>query len=344
MKVQANRRARPAASAPWAASAGFTLIELLVVIGIIGVLIALLMPAVQAAREAARRTQCINNLKQIGLACQMFHDRRNAFPVARQGDEEAFGQHTQVFPYLELGNISLQFNYNIPAGQNPARLLTVPLFLCPSDLADRMLDASLTANQVDWGRNNYRANAGSQFGLTVNGNTSQAKESNDGMFVTNFVVRIRDVLDGTSNTALMSEVNRGDGDDQRVEVESDLFQIPNNANTDTTLEVYNRCRNLNPPSSIGANKQTSYAGRNWINGNYLTTRYNHVMTPNTWSCSRGNSPNNNGGAVTASSRHAGGVNTVFVDGHVRFVNNGIDLAVWRAVGTRGARDIVDRLE
>jgi prepilin-type processing-associated H-X9-DG protein len=90
---------------------------------------------------------------------------------------------------------------------------------------------------------------------------------------------------------------------------------------------------------IGSKKQTSFAGRNWINGNYMTTRYNHVMPPNTWSCTRGNSPNNNGGAVTATSRHPGGVNLALADASVRFIKSTVDLAVWRALGSRDGEEV-----
>src|SRR6202163_4353759 len=90
--------------------AGFTLVELLVVIAIIGVLVALLLPAVQAARECARRTQCINNLKQLALAAQQFHDVKRAFPFGRQGDD-TFSQHAQLLPYLEEANV--QFDYTV---------------------------------------------------------------------------------------------------------------------------------------------------------------------------------------------------------------------------------------
>jgi len=318
----------------------FTLIELLVVIAIIGILVALLLPAVQAARESARRTQCINQIKQMALAAIEFHDAKKTFPIGRQGDEESFGQHTELFPFLEEGNLANTFNFSIPAGQNPARLTTVGLFICPSDIDDRMLDATIAGNQVGWGRNNYRANAGNAFGITVNSSLPTARETNNGVFLTNEAVRMSQITDGTSHTAMFCESIRGDGNDNLIEVESDLFQIPNNANTDTTDKVYNRCIGLDLATMSGSKKQTSFGGRNWINGNYMTTRYNHVMLPNSWSCTRGNSPNNNGGAVTASSRHGDGVNLALADGSVRFVSSDIELYVWRALGSRNGQEVV----
>ena len=319
---------------------GFTLVELLVVIGIIGVLTALLLPAVQAARESMRRTHCSNQLRQMALAALMFHDARGEFPIGRQGDEDAFGQHTELFRYVELGNITLQFNFNVPAKQNEARFIKIPLFLCPADVDDRMIDADLGANQFNWGKNNYRANAGNKFGLTSEAGLATAREDNNGVFLTNEAIRIAQITDGGSNTALFSEAIRGDGDDNLVEPESDLFQIPKNAKSDTDAEVYTLCRQLDLPTMIGNKKQTSFAGRNWINGNYMTTRYNHVMPPNSWSCTRGNSPNNNGGAVTASSRHPSGVNLALADASVRFIKSTIDLTVWRALGSRDGEEVV----
>lgn len=320
---------------------GFTLVELLVVIAIIGVLTGLLLPAIQAAREAARRTQCTNKVKQMGLAALEFHDAHRKFPIARQGDEDSFGQHTELFPFLEEGNVSLTFNFSIPANMNPARFITIDAFLCPSDIDDRMLNKDVSANQFNWGKNNYRACAGSEFGQTINNQTPQAKELNNGLFLTNEAISLRQVTDGTSHTAIFSEAIRGDANDDSLEIESDLFQIGNGNGTNTSDKVYTKCMAIDFSMALGASKQTSYAGRNWINGNYMTTRYNHVMLPNTWSCSRGNSPNNNGGAVTASARHSGGVNLGLADGSVRFVSNGINLATWRALASRSGNETID---
>lgn len=324
--------------------AAFTLVELLVVIAIIGILVALLLPAVQAAREAARRTQCINNLKQLSLAALEFHDANSSFPMGRQ-QPYPFSQHAQLLPFLEQASALAQIDFTIETGSNLARFTQISAFLCPSDPDERMTNPNTSADQYDasrgaWGRNNYRANAGSDVGITTNNGTVNAKEQNNGIFLTNTLVSIPLVVDGTSHTALFSEKIRGDGDDTSVEVISDYFQIADDTTTNTVTKVYQKCVALNPATMAGANKQTSFAGRDWINGNYMTTRYTHIMPPNSWSCSRGNSPNNEGGATTASSRHNGGVSLALADGSVRFVANTIDPVTWQSIGSRSGAEVV----
>jgi prepilin-type N-terminal cleavage/methylation domain-containing protein/prepilin-type processing-associated H-X9-DG protein len=318
----------------------FTLVELLVVIAIIGVLVGLLLPAIQAARESARRTQCTNHLRQMATAALLFHDANKKFPIGRQGDEDSFGQHTELFAFLEESNIELLFDFSVPAAMNPARLITVPIFLCPSDIEDRMLNAGSGADQYQWGKNNMRANGGSNFGLTSESGDPKAKEDNNGIFLTNESISMRKVTDGTSHTALFSEAIRGDANDDNIELESDLFQVGKGAGTNTVDKLVAKAAALDLGAASGKAKQTSFAGRNWINGNYMTTRYNHVLQPNTYSITRGNSPNNNGGAISASSRHSEGVNLALADGSVRFIQNGIDLQLWRALGSRNGEEVI----
>ena len=130
-------------------------------------------------------------------------------------------------------------------------------------------------------------------------------------------MRLEQVTDGTSHTALFSEAVLGDGDDNHIETPGDWFRI-DTTNT-TSAQVYAACTSLTPET--GDSNQFSRSGRNWVNGNYIVTRYNHIMTPNLRSCARcapstgdlGTAANNQGGATTASSRHPGGVNLVMAD-------------------------------
>ncbi len=321
---------------------GFTLVELLVVIAIIGVLVALLLPAIQAARAAARRSQCANNLRQIGIGTLNYESAFGKLPAGRTLPG-GWGLHVKILPYIEATNVYNIVNFEVAVAQNDARLEDLPLFLCPEDLQDRLADSRGADNQDGWGRNSYRANAGSDTGqMTGTGAPKDQLERNDGMFVTNREIELQDVTDGTAYTALFSERVRGDGDDKKVEAESDWFRIPESRIS--ADDVASACLALNL-QTLAANQQFSRGGRNWPLGNYVPSRYNHVLGPNSRSCARGASGgiadaiNNNGGATTATSWHTGGVHVVRVDGSAQFVIDGVDLAAWRALGSRDGGEV-----
>ncbi len=312
---------------------GFTLVELLVVIAILGVLIALLLPAVQSAREASRRISCANNLKQLGLAALNYEECNGAFPPGRlsQGDEKRWSQHARLLPHLEKGNIHIDFKQSPGNSANkPARTSTFSVLRCPSDY--NRMDTTYKKNHYGWGKNNYKANAGNDTGQMVNG-----VEQNNGVFKTDKAVSISKIGDGTSNTALFAEAVLGDANDQVSETPGDWFRI-SEAYT-TREQVYKACMNVTPRP--GAANQICRSGRNWTWGNYIPSRYNHVMPPNRESCARNNrtsgdldaSVNDRGGATTASSRHPAGLNMVCVDGSTRFINDNIDINVWWAMGS-----------
>lgn len=213
---------------------GFTLVELLVVIAIIGVLVSLLLPAVQSAREAARRMQCSNNLKQLALACHNYHDTYQLFPPnhlfsvapGQAANSEGWGWHVLILPFIEQGNLHTALNVNTyslmdtlakrnPQLPNPLPLLQthVPSFTCPSD-SNR--NFPLVHNNRHWGGGkgtaaggwgnwlpaltNYMSSRGTR-------NNNQINTNNDthGMFMGILSTRLRDVSDGTSNTFLIGE-------------------------------------------------------------------------------------------------------------------------------------------
>jgi len=206
---------------------GFTLVELLVVIAIIGVLVALLLPAVQAAREAARRSSCGNNLKQIGLSLHNFHDTfLNLPPGQINDDNDRYGWPAYILPFIEQDNI---YNQLVDAGvlfyptgntpntdslrpetqirQNHASSVcktTLDAFMCPSDVLSEV-------NNDGYGKNNYCGNVGPQFAnfgcASEKGNVQEGPLvfSNDN--VATYVVKFRDVTDGTANTIMVGEVS-----------------------------------------------------------------------------------------------------------------------------------------
>lgn len=339
-------------------SQGFTLVELLVVIAIIGVLVALLLPAVQAAREAARRSQCMNNQRQLGLAALNYETAKKEFPPGRgkglkPGGNPAnpddyfvqWGHLSLILPYMEAGNAYNLIDYTQATSTSPARLIKFDFLLCPTDPEDRMNNDVCSASGVwlDAGRTNYHGNGGSMPGETPAGQPSPVLENNNGIFVTNVAIQIRQVTDGTSHTALYTERVKGDGDRNLIETSSDWFRIPGSGQT--AEQVYTACSGLNPGGSVG-NLQYPCGGRNWVHGDYGTSRYTHVMPPNSKSCSQAAGTmtaipvNEEGTAATASSNHSGGVNLVLVDGSTHFVRDDVDRIVWNAIGSRDGDETV----
>ncbi len=204
----------------------FTLVELLVVIAIIGILVALLLPAIQAARAAALRRQCSSQIRQLALASHNFVDAYKVFPVGRQyignntnrADSGYLSVHFQVLPYIEDGALYRKVTINRSANDvilNAAEKTTVTLFRCPADLTDDMLDASNGANQVGNGRNNYKACAGNLLMSGANNNgifiDGKSTSSSSVTRVELGSMRPSKISDGLSKTAAFAEAILGDG-------------------------------------------------------------------------------------------------------------------------------------
>jgi prepilin-type N-terminal cleavage/methylation domain-containing protein/prepilin-type processing-associated H-X9-DG protein len=341
-------------------SRGFTLVELLVVIAIIGILIALLLPAIQAAREAARRTECTNHEKQLTQAAHNYESARKALPIGRRSGTNPdgttirqWGHLAHLLPYVEEESLHELVDFNQGTAESPVRLVKVPFFICPSDADDRMNNdtcaASTDPNAGWWnaGRTNYKGNGGSMPARTITLSSGEQSEEGDGAFTTNKAITLKQITDGTSHTALYSEMIKGDGDRTRAEIPGgDWFQISGLGQDAET--VYGKCTALIGTPPTGA-AQYPCSGRNWVHGDYGTTRYNHVMPPNSPNCSQNQTGGNltaiqvneHGTATTASSRHPGGVNMACADGSVHFVNDEIDRFIWRAMGSRNAGDSTD---
>ena len=315
---------------------GFTLVELLVVITIIGILIALLLPAVQAAREAARRLRCANNLKQLALAMQNYHSALNELPPGAiswigeyQGKRNGpgdwvddHGWYSQIGPYIEqqAWYDKIRFNLSFSHQDNDAaRRVKIGLFACPSDTGLRQNEwqsptwARIRGNYVvNWGNTNYGQldKAGVKFLRAP--------------FSYHASAQFGSIFDGTSNTLLMSEcvtiTYEGTGWGGTVsEISTSLGG--------QTFEAW-----LPPNSPVGDDfVRINLADPSWLPylngmppGNFVGNSYNEHINQ----------------TFAARSRHTGGVHASLCDGSVRFIGNSISLAVWRALSTsRGGEPI-----
>ncbi|HZN37062.1 MAG TPA: DUF1559 domain-containing protein [Pirellulaceae bacterium] len=205
---------------------GFTLVELLVVIAIIGVLVALLLPAVQAAREAARRTQCLNHLKQIGIGLHNYHDTYRILPPAMtfpQGElaesSDLMGANwvISMLPYYEQQNLYEAFNLRQPissAANRTARGTRVAALLCPSDPNNRTAFRGNSTGEGDnWARGNYAANGPNG---RLDNRATWADPNLRGVMGWNLSVRFAEVTDGLSQTLMVGEIRAGlSADDRR---------------------------------------------------------------------------------------------------------------------------------
>ena len=306
---------------------GFTLVELLVVITIIGILIALLLPAVQAAREAARRMQCTNNLKQWGLAMHLYENANRVFPYGTltgsgclaAGDLPGRGGATSadsggrgvtrrqtfvipLWPYLEqiASYDKYNFSYNWFAMQNLALCQPVSFYFCPSDAGSQKWNATNSAGGSSFSRGNYVVNFG-------NASFRQKETTFLGTpFGMNIQTRFSDLTDGASNTMFMAEVIRSlmgadwdfrgsIFDDNQSAAQFMTLYTPNSATDSTT------CANSLSPAPCVLGSKTYQQARSY---------------------------------------HSGGVNVMFGDGSVSFINDSISLAIWRALGSSKGSELI----
>jgi prepilin-type N-terminal cleavage/methylation domain-containing protein len=329
----------------------FTLIELLVVIAIVAILIGLLVPAVQKVREAAARGQCLNNLKQIGLAVHHYESAHKHYPpsfvitpgTVLKGNNGSWSVHGRLLPYLEQGNAYDRVNLQIAwdaQGNTGVPTMRIPIYVCPSEVNDRV---RTNAGQPFVYPQTYGFNFGTWFVYDP-----ATGEGGDGTFFPNSRVRPTGIIDGLSNTLCAAEVKAF-----TPYFRNSADPGPAPPSSPAVLASYA------PGASfkLGPTTNDNTGHTEWPDGRVHHSGITTVFTPNTPvrylhtdgraydidynSRQEGNSATQRTyAAVTARSYHNGMVHVLLMDGSARPVSDSISLATWRALGTRQGGEVV----
>jgi prepilin-type N-terminal cleavage/methylation domain-containing protein/prepilin-type processing-associated H-X9-DG protein len=337
-RLRMGRRALIRRSTVW----GFTLIECLVVVFVIGLLLALLLPAVQQAREAGRRVECVNHLKQIGLALQNYASTHSRFPAINSesfrhgshfGTAQAYSPIVRMLGELDQVPLYHAFNFSgVPTiGLTPVQNLTamsisLEVAICPSDAQPPV---------SGYGRTNYRFCTGPTPWIA---SSPKLPLSLDGPFTTHEFRSPAEFPDGLSYTVGVSERLQGGWIKYAFKRNGDYCLVSNGF---SLAHDADQAVSVCASAPVDGPTETR-AGESWALSGFHFSDYNHCMTPNppTNDCALDTNKNSlhyrtlHAGVFSASSRHPGGVNVGLMDGSVRFVTNGINLLTWRALSTR----------
>ena len=326
---------------------GFTLVELLVVIAIIGILIALLLPAVQAAREAARRISCTNNLKQIGVAMHNYHDTYKTLPpgaIVRWGSSMAVSDvyvdaYASILPFIEQESLQNLYDFNYPWEKQAVEVVITQIdaYFCPSATGlNPVSEPALAADPgiecgTTFGALTYLLNKGAHNGWC---NNAQALPGTlKGVFDLGLKTAFRDVQDGLSNTLMVGEGAHGENWQL---CSGQGCTTPSNGATgnETAFAAWVLAQ---PPSS------SSYPlVRTSMFGSTLDQMNKNPVTATMVDESRLSDCNPGGvdAATNFASQHPGGANFLLCDGSVNFLSETIDMTAYRARSTRAGGEVI----
>ncbi|MDG1873456.1 MAG: DUF1559 domain-containing protein [Mariniblastus sp.] len=333
-------------------SQAFTLIELLVVIAIIGILVSMLLPAVQMIREAARRTSCLNNLRQVVLAAHGFEATNKRFPPSFEitrgtilsGNNGSWSIHARLLPFVEQANaykkvdLSMAWDAQTESG---VPTLRIPLYLCPSEPNDIVrVDTTTRLPKV------HPQNYGFNFGTWLAYDPVNARPG-DGPFYVNSKVGFNSIRDGASNSLCIAEVKAFTSYIRNTQDPGPVPPTDPNAFSSFLGQL-----------KLGSDLHKNTGHTEWCDGRVHHSGVTTVFTPNTFvpyvhngdtydidfnSVQEGKkSDQSTYAAITSRSYHQGDiVNVAFLDASTNSISASIDLSVWRAIGTIDGGEIVN---